>query len=160
VFEATMSFGYSVSDFIAVLQLANNIRKQFVDAPDQFNAISEGWAVLAGSNGWVLIVRFDSMKVLSNVLRDVDDVLPQRDLTSQQKKDLDEIAQGCYNVLKRPGETLDKYQELDSSVKGIRGKSRGIWKIFQWDQGEIDQFRNRIGLNISAFSTFHGRITW
>lgn len=41
MFEATMSFGYSVGDFITVLQLANNIRKQFVDAPDQFKAISE-----------------------------------------------------------------------------------------------------------------------
>jgi hypothetical protein len=36
-----MSFGYGVSDFIAVLQLANNIRKQFVDAPSQFKAISD-----------------------------------------------------------------------------------------------------------------------
>jgi hypothetical protein len=35
-----MSFGYSAGDFIAVLQLAN-IRKQFVDAPDQFKAISK-----------------------------------------------------------------------------------------------------------------------
>jgi hypothetical protein len=34
-----MSFGYSVGDFIAILQLANNIRKQFVDAPGQFKAI-------------------------------------------------------------------------------------------------------------------------
>jgi hypothetical protein len=36
-----MSFGFSVGDFIAVLQLANDIRKQFVDAPSQFKAISE-----------------------------------------------------------------------------------------------------------------------
>jgi hypothetical protein len=41
VFEDTMSFGYSVGDFITVPQLANNIRKQFIDAPDQFKAISE-----------------------------------------------------------------------------------------------------------------------
>jgi hypothetical protein len=41
VFGATMSFGYSVGDFIAVLELANNIRKQFIDAPDQFKAISK-----------------------------------------------------------------------------------------------------------------------
>jgi hypothetical protein len=36
-----MSFGLSVGDFIALLQLANNIRKQFVDAPSQFKAISD-----------------------------------------------------------------------------------------------------------------------
>jgi hypothetical protein len=36
-----MSFGFSVGDFIAVLQLANKIRKEFVDAPEHFKAISE-----------------------------------------------------------------------------------------------------------------------
>lgn len=76
----------------------------------------------------MLIVRFDSVKVLSNVLRNVDDVLPQRDLTSLQKKDLDAIAQRCYNALKKLEETLDEYQELDSSIKGIRWKSRRVWK--------------------------------
>jgi hypothetical protein len=35
-----MSFGYSVGDFIAVLQLANTIRERFLDAPEQFKAIS------------------------------------------------------------------------------------------------------------------------
>ncbi len=41
VFKATMSFGFSVGDFITVLQLANDVRKRFVHAPDQFKAISE-----------------------------------------------------------------------------------------------------------------------
>jgi hypothetical protein len=36
-----MSFGFSVGDLVAVLQLANNTRKQFVDAPNQFKAIHE-----------------------------------------------------------------------------------------------------------------------
>ena len=107
----------------------------------------------------MLIARFDSVKVLSNVIRDVDDVLPQRDLTSQQKEDLDEIARRCHEVLDQLKEKLDKNQELDSKVKGITGKSRRMWKRFQWDQTEIDQFRTRVGLNITAFSAFLGRIT-
>ena len=106
----------------------------------------------------MLIARFGSVKVLSNVIRDVDDVLPQRDLSSQQKKDLDEIVQGCHDVLDQLKEKLDKNQELDSKVKGISGKSRRMWKRFQWDQAEIDQFRNRVGLNITAFNAFLGRI--
>jgi hypothetical protein len=36
-----MSFGFSVGDFITVLQLANQTRQRFVDAPEQFKAISE-----------------------------------------------------------------------------------------------------------------------
>jgi len=35
-----MSFGFSVGDFLAVIDLAKRIRSRFVDAPDQFSAIS------------------------------------------------------------------------------------------------------------------------
>lgn len=36
-----MSFGFGVGDCLAVLQLANRIRERFVDAPEQFKAISK-----------------------------------------------------------------------------------------------------------------------
>ncbi len=36
-----MSFGFGVGDFIAVLELANKIRKEFVTAPSQFNNIRD-----------------------------------------------------------------------------------------------------------------------
>ena len=107
----------------------------------------------------MLTARFNSVKVLSNVLQDVDDVLSERDVSSQQKKDLEEIARGCHDVLKQLKEKLDKSQELDSKAKGISGKSRRIWRRFRWDQAEIDQFRSRVNLNITAFGTFLGRIT-
>jgi hypothetical protein len=45
-----MSFDTSIGDFATVLQLANTIRKQFVDAPVQFKAISEELVTPAGSN--------------------------------------------------------------------------------------------------------------
>jgi hypothetical protein len=36
-----MSFGFSLGDFVAVIGLANKIRKDFADAPTQFNNISQ-----------------------------------------------------------------------------------------------------------------------
>ena len=36
-----MSFGFSVGDFLAVIELTNKIRREFVDAPSQFKAISD-----------------------------------------------------------------------------------------------------------------------
>jgi hypothetical protein len=36
-----MSFGFSVGDFLAVITLANKIRKDFVGAPNQFSDISD-----------------------------------------------------------------------------------------------------------------------
>lgn len=45
VLNITMSFGFSVGDFLAVIELAKRIRKVFVDAPDQFKAISDEYVV-------------------------------------------------------------------------------------------------------------------
>jgi hypothetical protein len=36
-----MSFGLSVSDFIAVIELTNKIRREFIGAPNQFKNISD-----------------------------------------------------------------------------------------------------------------------
>jgi hypothetical protein len=36
-----MSFGFSIGDFFAAIQIANKIRREFVDAPSQFEAISD-----------------------------------------------------------------------------------------------------------------------
>jgi hypothetical protein len=43
--DITMSFGFSVSDFLAAIQLANKIQKEFADAPSQFKAISDEYVV-------------------------------------------------------------------------------------------------------------------
>lgn len=36
-----MSFGFSIGDFIAVIEHSNKLRKKFVDAPAQFKALSD-----------------------------------------------------------------------------------------------------------------------
>lgn len=41
VFKLTMTFGFGVGDVIKALELANEIRARFVDAPAQFEAISD-----------------------------------------------------------------------------------------------------------------------
>jgi hypothetical protein len=37
----TMSFGFGISDFITVIQLAKDVRDQFVEAPEQYKSISD-----------------------------------------------------------------------------------------------------------------------
>ena len=39
--KITMSFGFSVGDFLAFYQLASQIRKDFFNAPSEFKAISD-----------------------------------------------------------------------------------------------------------------------
>jgi hypothetical protein len=36
-----MSFRFSISDFLAVIELTNKIRREFISAPSQFKNISD-----------------------------------------------------------------------------------------------------------------------
>lgn len=45
-----MSFGFSVGDFLAAIELANRIRKEFVNAPSQFKAIADEYVLTIDFN--------------------------------------------------------------------------------------------------------------
>ena len=108
---------------------------------------------------------FDSrVRSLSIIVEDVKVVLPQRDLTSEQRKELVNIFVGCYNVLNTLKETLDKYQELDSDSKGCDPKSFGFkirrgWKRLRWEPEDVKELRSRITSNITLLNTFNGQLT-
>ena len=36
-----MSFGFSIGDFLAIIELISKVRKDFADAPNQFQNISD-----------------------------------------------------------------------------------------------------------------------
>jgi hypothetical protein len=40
-----MSFGFSVGDFLAVLHLANDLRRRFAQAPREYKAITEEYVL-------------------------------------------------------------------------------------------------------------------
>jgi hypothetical protein len=104
------------------------------------------------------------VRSLSIILDDVKVVLPQRDLTSKQRKELIDIFMGCYNILNTLKETLDKYEELDSDSKGYDPKSfsfkvRKGWKRLRWEPDDVKELRSRITSNISLLDAFNGRLT-
>ena len=113
-------------------------------------------------NGCLL---FDSrVRSLSIIAEDVKVVLPQRDLTSEQRKELVSIFEGCDNVLNTLKETLDKYQELDSDPKCSDPKSFGfkfrkVWKRLRLEPEDIKELRSRITSNITLLNAFNGQLT-
>ncbi len=100
----------------------------------------------------------DRVKNLSNVLRDIEDLLPQRELNSQQTTELHDIAEGCRNVLKNLNEILKKYQELDSNPKTVGRKAQRAWKRLKWEPEDIKELRSRIIANIVLLNTFQVRL--
>lgn len=41
-----MSFGYSIGDFVAILKLADDLKKRFSQAPREFKAVSDEYVRL------------------------------------------------------------------------------------------------------------------
>jgi peptidoglycan hydrolase CwlO-like protein len=102
----------------------------------------------------VLFAHFTRVRSLSIVLQNIKVILSHQQLTSRQKTELENIAQGCRNVLEELEETLDSYEELASSAKSLGGKLRRLLERLKWDEKDIDEFRSRIASNGILFNTF------
>jgi hypothetical protein len=116
---------------------------------------SSGWKSTKGG----LLFYSIRVKNLSNILRDIEDFLPERELTSQQVTDLQDIAEGCRSVLNALRQTLEKYQELETSPKDLGKKARRVWKRLKWEPEDIKEFRSRIVSNIALLNAFQGKLT-
>ena len=93
------------------------------------------------------------------MLRNIDDVLPERDLTSYQQTELGNIIRRCRSALQDLDKTLNKFKVLDSNAISVNGKTWIVWKRFKWDQRDFDGFCNWFGSNVLLLSTFLGRIS-
>ncbi|KAE8165265.1 hypothetical protein BDV40DRAFT_297588 [Aspergillus tamarii] len=136
-----MSFGFSIGDFLAVIELANKIRKEFVDAPSQFKAIN------------------DEVRNLSFIIQDVEVDLSGKELSDSQKSELQTIADSCRCVLDEIYQKINIYRVLESDHStGLRRVVR-VWKRLKWEPDDIQDLRTRISSNISLLNAFNGRIT-
>ncbi|KAJ6024087.1 hypothetical protein N7540_004884 [Penicillium herquei] len=131
-----MSWDFGVGDFLELLEKANNLRKRFINAPTQFQAITA------------------DVKHLSNVLRDIDDYDPDINLDFAKKGSLNCLSRDCQNLLEELNGYLNKYQDLAPEHKstGVKKLTTRAWKRVRWDQQEIDVFRSRISTSISALN--------
>ncbi|KUI71876.1 hypothetical protein VM1G_07859 [Cytospora mali] len=124
-----MSFGFGIGDFIAVAELAHEIRKVFVGAPSEFQAIS------------------DEVRSLSIILQDIEVSLVDYDLDCQQQTLLKEIQTSCENVLKSLEKKIGQYQGLDHGSGSLRKGAKRIWKRLSWEPEDtkrgVDQLNQR-----------------
>jgi TFIIF-interacting CTD phosphatase-like protein len=68
------------------------------------------------------------VRSLSIVLQDVEVVLFERQLTSQQMTELHVVAKSCRDVLNALENTLGKYHELASASEEVGKRAKKAWK--------------------------------
>ncbi|CCT73748.1 related to ankyrin [Fusarium fujikuroi IMI 58289] len=128
-----MSFGFSVGDMLHLIELAQKTRRSFIDAPAQFRQISE------------------EVRTLSNVLRDLEDVIPERALPEALSESLGDHVDVCTRLLEEIQAVLLKYHSLD----GKNGKTRKTWRRIRWEPDDIKDMRQRLTSNIVLLSTIN-----
>ncbi|GIC89807.1 ankyrin repeat domain-containing protein [Aspergillus udagawae] len=135
-----MSFGFSVGDFITVIEHARKIRKEFLGAPAQFKTIT------------------DEFRNLSFAMQDVEVNLSSKELNVQEKTELQRIIGSCRNLLAETEWTIDKYKELDADSNNAKNILKRAWKRLSWEPEDIRDLRLRISSNVGFLNSFNGRI--
>ncbi|RAK81482.1 KR-domain-containing protein [Aspergillus fijiensis CBS 313.89] len=90
-----MGFDFGVGDFLAALQFAKTLGRRFVDAPNEFQALSQ------------------EVQRLSTVLQAIDDLDPQDAPEDRQKQRLNRISRECGDALDELWRFLDQYQQVN-----------------------------------------------
>ena len=127
-----MSFGYGVGDFLAVSKLSWDVYTAFKDAPGGFRNIS------------------DEIKSLHIIVDKNKHKFQDKTLNSYEQAQLQEILQGCTNVLGDLDKLHTKYMRLGSAQSS---SSQAIDRI-KWTQENIAELRARLTSNTMLLNTF------
>ncbi|MCJ1263552.1 hypothetical protein MMC22_003422 [Lobaria immixta] len=123
-----MSFGYSVSDFVAAGQLAWKIYKVCKDAPENFKNIAQ--EVLS----------------LHAVLKELEETYPDANFSAAQQSRLRIVGDGCRAVLEDLQGLVDRYNSLGTSTKRT-------WDRLAWGSEDIAELRSRLISNTGLLTT-------
>jgi hypothetical protein len=150
-----MSFGFGVGDFVAVINLAREVRKGFAGAPEQFQQISAEYAQLNPSPDPLHLMKIlYRVRNLTIVLDDVDVSLTEHDVTKAQESRLGDIRKSCRFVLEDTQKELSKYSSLESRNGSLGQQAKRVWKRLRWEPDEIRDLRIRMVSNITALNSF------
>lgn len=132
-----MSFGFSVGDFLAVIGLVTQLRKDFADAPNQLRDLSA------------------ELKTFSILLQDAEVDLAASEVDPRQLEALGSTLSSARDFLKDLQKFIDKNKEIPKSANPKAGfKFKRIWKRLNFDQEDVSKFRHQISVIISGLHLF------
>ncbi|KAF5264449.1 hypothetical protein FOXYS1_4771 [Fusarium oxysporum] len=134
-----MNVGVGVGDFIKILELAIQARKRFVDAPSQYDGIS--------------------MENFSHAVQDIDVLVSGCEPDLEQRAALQRISDNSISLLNNLLERLDKYREIGASSKSMTRRVKKTWKRLNWDQDDIQDFRDRMAFQLTLLNRIERQLS-
>ncbi|RBR23784.1 uncharacterized protein FIESC28_03400 [Fusarium coffeatum] len=136
-----MSFGFSVGDFITVLDLVKQASKRFQDAPRQYASISE------------------DLRNFSNVIQDIRDLESECGPETKDQERLHKIADESTRLVNDLLSNLDKYQDIKARPLTITQKFKKPFKRLTWDQSGIPESRGRMLLYLELLISLRQQVS-
>ena len=123
------SFGFGVSAFITVGNLAWRVYKSTKEAPESFHQIH--------------------VEILSlhAVLKEAEETLFDAPLPPTRETRLKAIRDGCENVLRDLQDLVRKYESLSTKAKRMLDR-------IQWGNEDIVEIRSRVVANVTMLTAF------
>ena len=125
-----MSFGFGVGDFLAVGQLCWKVYKGCKDSPGSYRELS------------------GEVSSLHNAMKEMEDLLSQQQLTSDQKSRLTTIKDACDAMLKDLDALLAKHQSLGA-------KSQRTFDRMGMATQDVNGMRTRLVANVGLLDAFN-----
>ena len=125
-------FGFSVSDFITLGQLAFKVYRSYQDAPSSFNEVSE------------------QIKILHINLEEVADRLEEDDrrILPSQRATMQEVATSCQSTLDRLEGVISQYSAMDM-------QRQLTWERLRWQAQDQLQIKQDLTVKLIALSNLN-----
>lgn len=129
-----MSFGFGVGDFLAVIALVTQLRKDFADAPSQIRDLSA------------------ELKTFSIFLQDTEVDLTTCELDTERLNVLESTLSSAREVLSDLQSFIGNNKGI-STVTGSKACVKRVWKRLKFDQQEVSRLRLQINSTILGLQT-------
>ncbi|KEY73474.1 hypothetical protein S7711_07498 [Stachybotrys chartarum IBT 7711] len=155
-----MSIGVGVGDFIKIIELVTQARKRFVDAPSEYNGISNEYVKVA----LALHIPTDpyltgSLKNFSTVVQNIEVLLSGCEPQPEQLANLQTIRDDSIRLLNDFLERLNQDREIGVRSPSMTQSVKKAWKRFNWNPDDVQDFRRRISLNLSLLNAVEGQLS-
>ncbi|KAF4449037.1 hypothetical protein F53441_7687 [Fusarium austroafricanum] len=136
-----MSFGCGVGDIIKVVELVQQARRRFVNAPAQYHEVA------------------NEVKHVSSVIQYVDVLMSEGGLNAEQRAILENIKSDSISLLNDRMKRLDNYKELGTSSTRPTHNLKKAWKKFNWDPDDAKDFRRKISRHVESLNVIDRQIS-
>ncbi|OQE38006.1 hypothetical protein PENCOP_c009G03115 [Penicillium coprophilum] len=135
-----MSFGNSVGDLLAILKLADDLKKCFSQAPKQLKAISEEYDYKSLQTFQIELNYTDTwnkyrIKRVWVVVHDINDI-PADGLNKQQEEDVQIILKGCREILRDLKVKWEKSEVLAYTASGWKNDTSSMQQNHMESSGD------------------------